>query len=216
MINFTAPSNLTAELQRFVVERAMAATARVIHDIYEKSFELDAFHLQYSAPQHLLRPLPEKFLGASILFNQKNNLLQFEAIQLSPQLPHANPNTAAMCERLCKELIGQRHTTLTTTMIVRDFLMNAPTGTLLKLNYIADRLHSSERTLKRRLQNENTSFRLIQNEVLHQRANELLLKKLSLTQVAELLGFSDLSTFSQAYKRWTGLAPSHDQKAKNK
>jgi AraC-like DNA-binding protein len=31
---------------------------------------------------------------------------------------------------------------------------------------------------------------------------------LSLTEVAAELGFSDLSSFSQAYKRWTGVAPS--------
>ncbi len=215
MISFTEPVGHSSDLQRFVVERAMAATARVIRDIYEDSFQLDAFHLNYPAPQHLSLPLPEQFLGTTIAFNQKNNVLKFNAVQLNTQLPHANPNTAAMCERLCKELIHQRHTTLTTTMIVRDFLINAPTGTLLKLNHIADRLHSSERTLKRRLQEENTSFRLIQNEVLHQRANALLSGSLSLTQVAEHLGFSDLSTFSQAYKRWAGIAPSQFQKAKN-
>ncbi|USA48216.1 AraC family transcriptional regulator [Acinetobacter sp. C26M] len=212
IISFTEPAGLTSALQRFVVERAMAATARVIRDIYEDSFQLDAFHLQYSAPQHLFLQLPEQYLGTAIIFNQKNNVLKFNAAQLNTQMPHANPNTAAMCERLCKELIRQRHTTLTTTMIVRDFLMNAPTGTLLKLNHIADRLHSSERTLKRRLQEENTTFRQIQNEALHQRANDLLSGNLTLTQVAEHLGFSDLSTFSQAYKRWTGIAPSQFQK----
>ncbi|WP_425468202.1 helix-turn-helix domain-containing protein [Paraburkholderia guartelaensis] len=32
--------------------------------------------------------------------------------------------------------------------------------------------------------------------------------RLSLTEIAQELGFSDLSSFSQAYKRWTGVAPS--------
>ncbi|WP_227554130.1 helix-turn-helix transcriptional regulator [Acinetobacter haemolyticus] len=71
------------------------------------------------------------------------------------------------------------------------------------------KLNMSERTLKRRLQDENISFRVLQNETLHRRANVLLAKDLNLSQIAEILGFSDLSTFSQAYKRWTGFPPSH-------
>ncbi|WP_152635202.1 helix-turn-helix transcriptional regulator, partial [Acinetobacter nosocomialis] len=110
------------------------------------------------------------------------------------------------------ELISQRHTTLTTTMIVRDFLMNAPSGTLLNIKEISNKLNMSERTLKRRLQDENISFRALQNETLHRRADSLLAQNLNLGQVAEILGFSDLSTFSQAYKRWTGVAPSHYKK----
>ncbi|MDA3464549.1 helix-turn-helix domain-containing protein [Acinetobacter nosocomialis] len=42
--------------------------------------------------------------------------------------------------------------------------------------------------------------------------DSLLAQNLNLGQVAEILGFSDLSTFSQAYKRWTGVAPSHYKK----
>ncbi|MFM6906338.1 MAG: AraC family transcriptional regulator ligand-binding domain-containing protein [Acinetobacter tjernbergiae] len=212
LIRFTEPVGLTEELQRFIIERAMAATSRVISDIYESSFQLDVFHLKYQEPSHPLIDIPEKYLGTAIQFGQENNALRFNMTQLQHPLPHANPNTAAMCERLCMELITQRHTTLTTTMIVRDFLMNAPSGVLVSLSHIANRLNTSERTLKRRLQEESISFRIIQNDILHYRADTLLSKDLSLTQVAEILGFSDLSTFSQAYKRWTGIAPSHYKK----
>ncbi|MGL2985861.1 AraC family transcriptional regulator ligand-binding domain-containing protein [Acinetobacter baumannii] len=208
IISFTEPVGLTKELQQFVLERAIAATSRVISDIHEGTFQLDAFHLKYPKPSHPLMNISEEYLGASIEFGKKNNELRFNISQLQHPLPHANPNTAAMCERLCMELITQRHTTLTTTMIVRDFLMNAPSGVLLKLSHIANKLNTSERTLKRRLQEETTSFRTIQNETLHYRANNLLSKNLSLTQISEILGFSDLSTFSQAYKRWTGISPS--------
>lgn len=35
------------------------------------------------------------------------------------------------------------------------------------------------------------------------------MKDLNLSQIADILVFSDLSTFSQAYKRWIGFAPNH-------
>jgi AraC-like DNA-binding protein len=212
IISFTEPAGISMTLQTFVLERAMAATSRIISDIYDNRFKLDEFNLKSPKPPLGSIAVPEQFLGTSISFDQKNNELKFKAIQLASQLPHANNNTAAMCERLCTELINQRYMTLTTTMIVRDFLMNAPYGVLFNLNHVADKLNMSERTLKRRLNEENTSFRNIQNETLCQRANIMLSKKINLTQIAETLGFSDLSTFSQAYKRWTGIAPSRYNK----
>ncbi|WP_354734690.1 AraC family transcriptional regulator ligand-binding domain-containing protein [Acinetobacter nosocomialis] len=71
MICFTEPVGLTQELQRFVLERAMAATLRVISDIYEGSFQLDAFHLKYGEPESCLLNIPKEYLGAPIQFNQK-------------------------------------------------------------------------------------------------------------------------------------------------
>ncbi|RYE66049.1 MAG: helix-turn-helix domain-containing protein, partial [Oxalobacteraceae bacterium] len=54
-----------------------------------------------------------------------------------------------------------------------------------------------------------TSFRALLAEVRGGQANELLIDEtLSLTGIAERMGFSDLSSFSQAYKRWFGVAPS--------
>ena len=210
-IYFTEPLTMSMETKRFVIERAMAATARVIHDIYEGVFELDLFQIKYPESKPSLLSIPEQYLGTKIQFQQKNNVLTFKTLQLQHSLPQANSNTAAMCERLCIELITQRQTILTTTIIVRDFLMNSSNGELLHLDSVANKLNMSERTLKRRLQQENTSFRQIQNETLLQRSNALLSTELSLTQISEILGFSDLSTFSQAYKRWTGTSPSQSK-----
>ena len=74
---------------------------------------------------------------------------------------------------------------------------------------MAQALHLSERTLKRRLQDEGVSYRVLLAEVRGRQANRLLEDEtLSLTEIAERMGFSDLSSFSQAYKRWFGVAPS--------
>lgn len=74
---------------------------------------------------------------------------------------------------------------------------------------IAALLNTSERTLKRRLQNEGASFRDISNAVRKARAQALVAEgRLPMKEIAQTLGFSDLSSFSQAYKRWTGSAPS--------
>lgn len=78
---------------------------------------------------------------------------------------------------------------------------------------MAHLLNMSERTLKRWLQREGTSFSAMQTASRQAKADKLLADgRLTLTEIADALGFSDLSTFSQAYKRWTGHAPSAARK----
>lgn len=67
----------------------------------------------------------------------------------------------------------------------------------------------SERTLRRRLRAEGTSFRVVRDGE-RARDAELLLADpgLSIAEVARALGFSEPSAFARAYRRWTGRAPS--------
>lgn len=75
---------------------------------------------------------------------------------------------------------------------------------------IADELAISTSTLKRRLADEGTTFRKLLEASLQERATLLLLdRSLSATEVAAELGYSDLTNFSHAFKRWTGRSPSH-------
>ena len=67
----------------------------------------------------------------------------------------------------------------------------------------------SRRTLQRRLSESNTSFQRLLRQVLHETSEELLAREsLSHGEIAFLLGYSEESAFSRAYKSWTGRAPS--------
>lgn len=73
---------------------------------------------------------------------------------------------------------------------------------------IAERLGSSERTLRRALAREGTSFRALVSDVRGEQARILLGDpRLSLTDIAFALGFSEHSAFTRAFKRWFGIAP---------
>lgn len=70
-------------------------------------------------------------------------------------------------------------------------------------------MNLSPRTLKRRLQEEGTTYTALLADARGAAAKELLRDpSLPLGEIAVRLGFSDLSTFSQAFKRWYGVAPS--------
>lgn len=67
---------------------------------------------------------------------------------------------------------------------------------------MASLINLSERTLKRRLHQEGTSYRHLLEQSRSAAALELLGDPaLKLTDIAEKLGYSDLSSFSQTFKR---------------
>lgn len=208
-VTFEAP-DVEPALQRFLVERDVAAAARLMRETMGPDFTLSRFTLK-----HTIQP------GASWLegqlgmregrpaFGASSNSLGFDRNLLNLRLPQANPVTVAMCERACEELLERRRARLGTGECVRQYLAAAPLNMAPDLSQAARTLGLSDRTLKRRLQDEGTSYRILLAEVRGCQANELLGDRtLSLTQIAERMGFSDLSSFSQAYKRWFGVAPS--------
>ncbi|WP_234383861.1 helix-turn-helix transcriptional regulator [Paracidovorax avenae] len=109
---------------------------------------------------------------------------------------------------MCQKLMEQRRVDIGCAAMVRHQLAALPPGALPGLHHIAGLLHTSERTLKRRLQGEGTSFRQLVEQSQAASAAALVGEhRLSLTEVAERMGYADLSAFSQAFKRWHGVSP---------
>lgn len=76
------------------------------------------------------------------------------------------------------------------------------------LEGVAARLHVSPSTLKRRLAAAGVSFQRLVEDARRARAVFLLLESnMSLAEISEKLGYRDLSSFSHAFKRWTGVSP---------
>jgi AraC-like DNA-binding protein len=72
----------------------------------------------------------------------------------------------------------------------------------------ATQLNMSVRSLHRGLQAEGLSYRGIADQLRHERAASLLADpRYSTTEVCYLLGFSEISSFHRAFKRWAGKTP---------
>jgi AraC-like DNA-binding protein len=76
------------------------------------------------------------------------------------------------------------------------------------VNALAKSLGTSARTLQRRLAARRTTFQDLLDDVRRELALGHLARGRSVTDTAFLLGFSELSAFSRAFRRWTGRAPS--------
>jgi AraC-like DNA-binding protein len=78
---------------------------------------------------------------------------------------------------------------------------------------VAKGLNMSTRSLQRKLQGMNTSFGKLLEEVRRELAEHYIEDiSVSLLEVAFICGFSVYSSFSRAYKRWTGISPNEKRK----
>jgi AraC-like DNA-binding protein len=74
---------------------------------------------------------------------------------------------------------------------------------------IAAEMHTTPRNMHRKLNKENTSFKLLLTEVRKELALQYIQdRSKTLTEISFLLGFSEVSSFSRAFKGWTGKPPS--------
>lgn len=109
--------------------------------------------------------------------------------------------------RTCDELLGELQSAAGTAAQVSALLMRSP-GQFPDIETVAAQLHTTSRTLRRRLQAEETSFQQVLDEVRRRLALEYLQNTtMSTDSIAASLGFSDTANFRHAFKRWTGRSP---------
>src|SRR5271166_1584656 len=135
------------------------------------------------------------------------NTVGIDPSVLDLPLPQANEHTTAIAQAQCRELLARRHARAGLAGRVRDQLVARaadPPG----LSQVAAALNVSDRTLRRRLAGEGVSFRGLLDEIREQLAEELLVTGgLPVAEVAERLGYLEVSSFSQAFRRWKGVGP---------
>lgn len=79
----------------------------------------------------------------------------------------------------------------------------------LSIDHIAEELNLSKRTLQRRLQQQNLNFAHLRDQVrFHFSIDYLIEQHMSIDSISGSLDFSDRTSFTNAFKRWTGLSPS--------
>lgn len=75
-------------------------------------------------------------------------------------------------------------------------------------DFVADNLNVSPQTLRRKLKAEEANFQTIKDGIRRDIAVDKLVREdLTIAEVAELVGFGESSSFTRAFKQWTGVSP---------
>ena len=161
----------------------------------------------FPAPE-FVRRVP--FLTGDFLrFGQPANRLVFATSLLDLPLKSADPVAMqlarAQCERELAAVVDAGFPGR-----VRAAIVGGEDGgeAFRDLGEVAQRLHVSTRTLKRRLAEQGTSFSEILDDMRRQRALLLLEnRELAIGEVAARLGYTEVPNFTRAFRRWTGKTP---------
>jgi AraC-like DNA-binding protein len=196
---------IPAELRGFILERDSAGMLNIQRDLLGHQLPLIRVDLCLPRPPDCTLYIDS--YGIEPRFAQAENRFVIAKHLLEQPLPGANPQVARHCEEQCTALLAKRRERAGMAGQVRACLLSRP-GCLPDMENIAQQLHLSSRTLRRRLLDEGTHFRVLLEEVRQALAEELLATGgLTLEEIAARLGYAEVSNFIHAFKRWRGLAP---------
>ncbi|WP_408899495.1 AraC family transcriptional regulator ligand-binding domain-containing protein [Nocardioides sp. R1-1] len=131
---------------------------------------------------------------------------RFASRWLDHPLPQANTHACALAEALCRDLVSPRRgrhgiTEQVRILVAQHLERGAPMAD------VAAGLGLSERSLRRRLAEAQTSYRVVLDDVRSGIADQLLAEGLLLDDVARRLGYAEASSLVVAHRRWTGRTP---------
>lgn len=152
--------------------------------------------------------------GADVRFNQTQAMVRFPRALLSLTINQSDPFIHQVMLREAQSLSATLQQKTLAAKVMEWLMIALPEGEP-DQQAVAEFFNISERTLRRRLQQEDTSYQKILETTRQQRANYYLQQTdLPLAEVADRLGYQHLSAFNAAYKRWTGNTPGSARKAK--
>jgi len=160
------------------------------------------------AEQKYVRPDLTNVVQARIVCGGTTNSIRFPTVVLDAPLRLAPSSDGSIFRRMARELT-KKHRKTPITVRTRQLIFGEMNEGCVNQGHIARELGVSGRTLRRRLSAEGTSFQALLDACRMQfAAHEFRTRdRLSLSEMALRLGYSEHSTFSRAFARWSGMAP---------
>lgn len=150
----------------------------------------------------------ERVLRAPLRFDAALTRLVFAAADFERPLEGANPELARHNDQIVIRHLARLDAGNLRRRIEALLIERLPQGEPSQ-DAVAAALHLSTRSLQRRLAASSTSYKEILDALRRSLATSYLADpSYSVSEVTYLLGFSDTSSFSRAFRRWTGKAPS--------
>ena len=190
---------------RVANEAVIAEAVRALRQMLGKDAPVHA-RFRHAAP----RPTSshDEFFGGRVHWGGDEDAFEFARSLLDERPAFANPAMARHFDALAAEQLAALRRAETLAEAVARLVGDALAGGEPSFGAIATQMATSERSLRRALADEGTSFRRVVDQMRQGRAEQLLRGgEHSLAEIAFALGFSEHAAFTRAFKRWTGSTP---------
>lgn len=191
---------------------ALAMITKMCRLVCGDNFRLTTVNFKHEAPRDL-KPFFEYF-GCELNFDQAENQLLIPLSIADEYLVGGDSELALLNDQVVTRRLALMDRNDIVTRVQSALMEQLPNGHISD-DSVANALHMSARTMHRKLTEVNQSFRTLLVEMRRDLAEHYILdNSLTLTEISMLLGFSEPSSFSRAYKSWTGSAPSEARQAR--
>lgn len=195
-----------SDQRRYLSDAALAMSALIVDSLCLQPIR--PVQACFSYPQPADTRLLEQLFACDLAFGQARSCLYFERTVLHYPITQLDDlpdeSLSITVQRLFADDDQDPFLTRTRDCIQRLL----PTGAM-TMDRVAAELTVSRRTLQRRLTERDTQFLQVLQHVRDELARRYLHdKRLSITEIAFLLGYGDAGSFSNAFKSWHGLSPS--------
>lgn len=196
----------TPAQQRLVAELCFSQLSTIGSSLCRGRLEGAELHFNLPKPPHAIGYLST--LKAAVSFGREYNQLFLPTQILDTPVRTASQSEYVVFHQQCEEMLCSLSSVEKTTTAVRNMLIQSA-GEFLNISQVAERLYVSERTLRRHLAAESTSFRATFDEIRDLLAREYLADtQLTVAEIAHLLDYSETVNFRRAFVRWNGATPS--------
>jgi AraC-like DNA-binding protein len=200
------PEGLDPEAARHHVESTAVIGHRILRRLAGAAWRAREVRFRHGPPADSREH--ERIFEAPVRFSQAENALVFDEVVLAARVRGADPWLLPIVEEHLRQQIADPQPAPTWPHAVRDLVARSVAEGQATLRAISQGLGLSVRTFQRRLAEHGLVFKQVVDEVRH----ELALRYLgdpeaTLTDVALRLGYSELSAFDRAFRRWTGCSP---------
>jgi AraC-like DNA-binding protein len=169
--------------------------------------EIDPVRVKLTRARPTCSSRLEAFFGCPVDFDATGNCLLFRVADLDARLPTANSVLLRVNEQVLTDYLARLERSEVTVRVQAKLIQLLPSGEVDESS-IARALNLSLRSMQRKLNARGVTFRKLLDETRRQLAEQYLKDStLSVSEIAYLLGFAEVSSFSRAFRRWTGHAP---------
>ncbi len=144
-----------------------------------------------------------QILKTPVLFDRPSNCFVLSKDDIHTPLVGRDQSLFTVLNALMLKKQDQLKASQTLGTQIKYLLLSVFNGQITHIDIVASRLSITTRTLQRKLTEEKTSYRKICSELRKELTHDLLKAgKSKKIEIASLLGYADVSTFSKALKSW--------------
>jgi AraC-like DNA-binding protein len=202
----TVDESKLADPDNFLIESIIVIWHRFGSWLIGRRIHLQDVYFRFPKPVHH-NPYPTLF-NCNVEFDSSFTGMRFPVKFLSEQISQNETSLNAFIKQSPANLLAKPEEGNSLVARIRSIIGDDLSKDLPNFDAIANALHTSPQTLRRRLKEEGVTYQELKDQMRRDTALFYLERgDLSIQAVAEKLGFSESSTFHRAFKKWTGMTP---------